>query len=106
MFDHGRDVMLEMIQDTNSSADERKYAAQVLSNFLNDAKSIGDGVAVLEKTDHDIKKAAAFGKQINGWRVGAAPVQDEGKYVVVYKQQANGVWRAVADIFNSDQKPQ
>ena len=37
---------------------------------------------------------------------GAAPVQDEGKYVVVYKQQASGAWRAVADIFNSDQKPQ
>ncbi len=34
---------------------------------------------------------------------GAAPVQDVGKYIVVYRRQANGAWRAVADIFNSDQ---
>jgi uncharacterized protein (TIGR02246 family) len=33
---------------------------------------------------------------------GGSPVTDVGKYVVVYRRQA-GVWRAVADIFNSDQ---
>ncbi len=32
----------------------------------------------------------------------AAPVEDEGKYVVVYRRQSDGTWRAVADIFNSD----
>ena len=31
------------------------------------------------------------------------PVQDIGKYIVVYRRQANGAWQAVADIFNSDQ---
>jgi ketosteroid isomerase-like protein len=35
--------------------------------------------------------------------VGGAPVQDVGKYVVVYRRQPSGGWRAVADIFNSDQ---
>jgi ketosteroid isomerase-like protein len=33
---------------------------------------------------------------------GGSPVTDVGKYVVVYRRQA-GAWRAVADIFNSDQ---
>ena len=34
---------------------------------------------------------------------GGAPVQDVGKYIVVFRRPANGAWRAVADIFNSDQ---
>jgi ketosteroid isomerase-like protein len=37
---------------------------------------------------------------------GAAPVQDVGKYVVVYRRQLSGAWRAVSDIFNSDQPAQ
>jgi ketosteroid isomerase-like protein len=31
------------------------------------------------------------------------PVTIVGKYVVVWKKQANGQWKAVADIFNADQ---
>jgi len=30
------------------------------------------------------------------------PVTDKGKYVTVYKKQADGSWKAVADMFNSD----
>jgi len=33
---------------------------------------------------------------------GGTPIQDVGKYIVVYRRQANGGWRAVSDIFNSD----
>ncbi len=33
---------------------------------------------------------------------GGTPMTDVGKYVVIYRRQA-GAWRAVADIFNSDQ---
>jgi ketosteroid isomerase-like protein len=33
---------------------------------------------------------------------GGEAVQDVGKYIVVYRRQPNGAWRAIADIFNSD----
>jgi ketosteroid isomerase-like protein len=32
----------------------------------------------------------------------AAPVTEQGKYVEVWKRQADGKWKVVADIFNSD----
>jgi ketosteroid isomerase-like protein len=35
-----------------------------------------------------------------------APVTDHGKYVEVWKKQADGKWKVVADIFNSDQPEQ
>ena len=31
------------------------------------------------------------------------PVYVMGKYVVVWKKQANGQWKAIVDIFNTDQ---
>lgn len=31
------------------------------------------------------------------------PQTQQGKYVVVWKRQKNGHWKAVADIFNADQ---
>ena len=34
-----------------------------------------------------------------------AQIHDEGKYLVVYRRQQNGQWRAVADMFNSDLPP-
>ncbi|HET8575979.1 MAG TPA: DUF4440 domain-containing protein [Methylomirabilota bacterium] len=37
---------------------------------------------------------------------GGAPITEQGKYVVVYQPQAGGGWRAVTDIFNSDQPAQ
>jgi ketosteroid isomerase-like protein len=33
------------------------------------------------------------------------PVTDKGKYVTVYMKQADGGWKAVADIFNTDEQP-
>jgi uncharacterized protein (TIGR02246 family) len=36
---------------------------------------------------------------------GGQPIIDRGKYVVVWKKQADGNWKAAADIFNSSQPP-
>ena len=33
------------------------------------------------------------------------PMTDKGKYLEVWKKQANGSWKCVADIFNSDLPP-
>jgi len=33
------------------------------------------------------------------------PVPDKGKYVTVYRKQADGSWKAVVDTFNSDNPP-
>jgi ketosteroid isomerase-like protein len=30
------------------------------------------------------------------------PVTDRGKYVTIWKKQADGSWKVIADIFNSD----
>jgi len=30
------------------------------------------------------------------------PVTDKGKYMTLYKKQADGTWKAVADMINSD----
>jgi len=32
---------------------------------------------------------------------GGGTIADNGKYVVVYRRQADGCWKAIADIFNS-----
>jgi ketosteroid isomerase-like protein len=34
---------------------------------------------------------------------GGAGAEDRGKYIVCYRRRPDGSWRAVADIFNSDQ---
>ena len=33
------------------------------------------------------------------------PVTDNGKYLTVFKKQADGKWKAVADMINSDGPP-
>ena len=33
---------------------------------------------------------------------GAAPIPDSGKYLEIWKKQADGSWRSARDIFNSD----
>ena len=43
-----------------------------------------------------------FAMTMDGAKKGVS-LSDKGKYVTVYRKQADGQWKAVADIFNSDQ---
>jgi ketosteroid isomerase-like protein len=36
---------------------------------------------------------------------GAAPVEDKGKYVVVWKRAGDGSWKLAVDIWNTDSPP-
>jgi len=33
---------------------------------------------------------------------GAAPIEDRGKYLAIFRKQADGSWKVLRDIFNSD----
>jgi uncharacterized protein (TIGR02246 family) len=47
--------------------------------------------------------AYGIGKhQMNIKTPSGAEIHDEGKYLVVYRRQQDGQWRAVADMFSSD----
>jgi len=37
--------------------------------------------------------------------IAAKQIDDRGKFVVVWKKQADGAWKIVADIWNSDMPP-
>jgi uncharacterized protein (TIGR02246 family) len=54
---------------------------------VSQAEDLGYTVGTYELTMHDA----------NG-----SPVTDRGKYVTVWKKQADGTWKVAADMFNSD----
>jgi ketosteroid isomerase-like protein len=36
---------------------------------------------------------------------GPVPMRDQGKYIAIFRKQADGTWKATRDIFNSDLMP-
>jgi uncharacterized protein (TIGR02246 family) len=36
---------------------------------------------------------------------GGAPARDSGKYIIIYRRQADGSWRVARDIWNSNSQP-
>jgi len=77
----------------------RKWATDMMAN---------PGFAVGWK----VTKAEAAGSSDLGYTIGTyeltlhdpkgKPVSDQGKYVTLWKKQADGTWKVAADIFNSD----
>jgi ketosteroid isomerase-like protein len=51
-----------------------------------------------------IEMAGELAYRIGHFRLGK-PEPDRGKFIEVYRRQANGDWKCVGDIFNSNQAP-
>ncbi len=65
------------------------------------------GLVTLNLTPTEIDGSGDLAYEIGTYdlmvrREARGPFQDHGKYVVVYKHQPDGGWKAAADIFNSD----
>ena len=56
----------------------------------------------------EVARSGDFGSETGGFELTASdkkgrPTMARGKYVVVWGKQADGSWKAVADIWNTDQ---
>lgn len=77
-----------------------------IRNFFQGLVDSGFSSIKLETTNIESVGNLAYGRgryTLSMSPPGGAPVQDVGKYIVIYRRQAGGSWRAIADIFNSDQ---
>ena len=73
--------------------------------FIQGMIDAGLAEITLETTDVSGSGDVAYG--VGKYRMtlhpaGADRIEDKGKYVVVYRRQADGSWKAVADIFNTN----
>lgn len=76
-----------------------------IRTFLQGMVDAGFAGITLDTTTIESAGDLAYGRGRYTLRMtprGQATVEDTGKYVVVYRRQRDGAWRAVADIFNSD----
>jgi ketosteroid isomerase-like protein len=66
------------------------------------------GVTSIKLSTQKVWSAGALAVGRGSYTLAMSPpdgvsIEDHGKYVVCYRRQPNGAWRAIADIFNSDQ---
>jgi uncharacterized protein (TIGR02246 family) len=76
-----------------------------IRTFLQGLIDAGFAGITLETTTIDAAGDLAYGRGRYTLRMsppGQGTMEDVGKYVVVYRRQGDGAWRAIADIFNSD----
>lgn len=62
------------------------------------------GVGAVSLGSVDLGASGDLAYQVGTYWLGK-PAPDTGKFIEVYRRQADGSWRCVADIFNSDQAP-
>lgn len=78
--------------------------AAAIREFWQGMISAGLRMSVLEANRIEESGDLAYGSGVYELTVsppGKGIVSDKGKYVVVYRRQPDGSWKAVADIFNS-----
>ena len=76
----------------------RSQIRQALQGFF----EAGLGGLAIETYDLEIAGAGDLAYGIGTFSL-ARPAPDRGKFVEVYRRQADGSWRCVADMFSSDQ---
>jgi uncharacterized protein (TIGR02246 family) len=80
-----------------------------IQNFLQGLITAGFSGIKLETTAVESAGDLAYGRgryTLSMSPSGGDAVQDEGKYIVVYRRRGKTGWRAIADIFNSDHPAQ
>jgi len=58
-----------------------------------------------EETKIEVAKTGDMAWAMGTYKIDMKPAADKGKFVEVWKKQADGKWKCVADIFNSDLPP-
>ncbi len=76
----------------------RSQIREALQQFL----STGMGGLTIETYEVEVAGAGDLAYGIGTFSL-ARPAPDRGKFVEVYRRQADGSWRCVADMFSSDQ---
>ena len=68
---------------------------------------IDGGLTEIQLDSTDVSGSGDLAYSVGKYRLALRPagsdlVEDKGKYVVVYRRQTDGSWRAIADIFNTN----
>jgi len=82
------------------------YGCAVILEFWKGMVGAGLNVSVLDTKRIEESGDLAYGTGVYELTLsppGGGTISDKGKYVVVYRRQPDGTWKAVADIFNSSQ---
>jgi uncharacterized protein (TIGR02246 family) len=82
--------------------------ADNIRGFWQGVLDAGAGDVTLETTQVDASGDLAYGVGRYSFTMpaeGGERGRDRGKYLVVFRRQADGSWRCVADMFSSDQAP-